>query len=141
MRPPVKKRRHVEAPIQMRIVEFLRMVLPKGSIVHGTLNEEPDAKRRQLNAAMGALPGFSDIYVLSGGVSLFLEVKTAKGSQSSAQKAFQADVESQGHVYAIVRSVDDALAVLRRVAIKTRIVSGEHIPAQRVRVETTGSGS
>lgn len=37
----------------------------------------------------------------------WLECKTAKGKQSEAQKSFQALVESHGHTYAVVRSIED----------------------------------
>jgi hypothetical protein len=37
------------------------------------------------------------------------EVKTAKGIQSPAQKLFQAEVESYGHKYLVVRSIDDCM--------------------------------
>lgn len=43
---------------------------------------------------------------------LWLEVKTATGKQSELQKSFQAKVESEGHVYAVVRSIDDVAALL-----------------------------
>ena len=44
---------------------------------------------------------------------LWLEVKTAKGKQSPAQKEFQAMVEADGHQYAVVRSVEDLIEALK----------------------------
>jgi hypothetical protein len=43
---------------------------------------------------------------------IWLEVKAPNGVQSDAQKSFQALVESNGHRYAIVRSLEDLEAVL-----------------------------
>lgn len=48
-------------------------------------------------------------------VPLWLEVKSEDGRQSPEQHSFQDFVERQGHVYAIVRSVDDVLDVLWRI--------------------------
>lgn len=44
--------------------------------------------------------------------ALWLECKAGKGKQSEAQKAFQALVESHGHRYAVVRSIEDVEALL-----------------------------
>jgi hypothetical protein len=43
---------------------------------------------------------------------LWLEVKTDKGKQSELQKSFQAQVEEEGHRYAVVRSIEDVAALL-----------------------------
>lgn len=44
-------------------------------------------------------------------VPIWLEVKTDKGKQSEIQKSFQAQVEAEGHRYAIVRSIEDVEAL------------------------------
>jgi len=47
-------------------------------------------------------------------ISIFwLEVKSATGKQTEVQKSFQAQVEAEGHRYAVVRSVEDVEALLR----------------------------
>ena len=51
-------------------------------------------------------------------VFLWLEVKTDKGKQSPAQMEFQSQVEAEEHVYRIVRSVDDVIAVLRELGVR-----------------------
>lgn len=128
------KRRRPEAAIQMAIVRTLWLVLPAGSIVHASLNEEASGTMRKINAAMGACAGFSDLMILAGGRHLYLEVKTATGRQSDDQRRFQRLVEAQGQPYEIVRSVDDALRALEAHAIPTRIVSAPGTPATRIRV-------
>lgn len=45
-------------------------------------------------------------------VFLWLECKTANGKQSDLQKSFQKMVESHGHTYRIVRSIEDLLDAL-----------------------------
>lgn len=42
----------------------------------------------------------------------WLECKAPKGKQSAAQKLFQALVESHGHTYKVVRSIEDVEALL-----------------------------
>lgn len=45
---------------------------------------------------------------------LWLEVKAENGKQSALQKSFQAQVEAEGHRYAVVRSVQDLKQALGR---------------------------
>jgi len=123
----IPKRGHPEADIQRDVVQALRAALPFGSIVHASNNEirgsSDWAKRQQaLMKSMGQYPGFSDLIVLSGGRVLFIEIKTKTGSMSQVQRHFRASVESQGHCFAIVCSIDDALAALREFNFKTRVV-------------------
>lgn len=46
----------------------------------------------------------------------WLEIKAADGKQSEMQKGFQAQVEAEGHKYAIIRSVDQLEALLAQGA-------------------------
>ncbi len=41
--------------------------------------------------------------------TVWLEVKSPVGKQSPAQKEFQAEVEAEGHVYLVVRSIDQVV--------------------------------
>lgn len=43
----------------------------------------------------------------------WIEVKAPKGIQSEFQKSFQAQVEREGHLYAICRSVDEVEDLLK----------------------------
>ncbi len=133
-RPPVnpegrrqgRARRNPEAEIQRQIVGVLRMVLPRGSIVHHAANEvaaggRSGHLRQAILSGMGVHPGFSDLVVLAHGRALFLEVKSATGRLRPAQEAFRDAVIAQGFGWALVRSVDDALAALRDHGFATRI--------------------
>ena len=61
--------------------------------------------------------GVSDILAFPGdGRVVCLEVKAAKGRQTDNQRAFQADMDSVGVPYHIVRSVDEALQAVGEVA-------------------------
>jgi hypothetical protein len=118
---------HPEADLQRQIVQTLRLVLPRTAIVHASNNEVRggDAwarKQQALMVSMGQYPGFADLLVMDGGRVLFLEVKTAKGALSDAQCDFADRVMDQGHGFEVVRSVDQALAALRKHGFRTKIV-------------------
>lgn len=53
-------------------------------------------------------------YGCSNITPVWLEVKAPKGTQSEIQKSFQRQVEDSGHVYAVVRSIEDVDAALGR---------------------------
>jgi hypothetical protein len=106
-----------EAVAQRAIVSALRVALPRSAIVHHCANEVTEAgprgaKRQAILVGMGVHPGFADLLVISEGRVLFLEVKSAKGRLRPAQDAFRETVLAQGFGWALVRSVDDALAAL-----------------------------
>jgi hypothetical protein len=92
-------------------------LLPRSAIVHHSANEitsgERRAKSRQaILVSMGVYPGFADLIVLSEGRVLFLEVKSETGRLRPAQEDFRDAVQAQGFAWALVRSLDDALAAL-----------------------------
>ena len=61
-----------------------------------------------LKAVQGMPEGTSDIIcIMDNGRVAWIECKTATGRQREAQKRFQQMVESLGHKYYIMRSVDD----------------------------------
>jgi len=66
------------------------------------------------------------------GVLFGLEVKTAKGKQSESQRAWQVKAEKHGVLYAVVRSVSDALGA---VGLAPRKDQGTV-----VRIEAAGRG-
>lgn len=81
--------------------------------------------RRALSTAMGMTPdavkyglgvGSSDVIVCYGGAFVALEFKAAGGVQSDEQRTWQSWVERAGGVYAIVRTVGEAIETVRRAA-------------------------
>ena len=62
----------------------------------------------------GAPAGTADILACVAGRYVALEVKTDAGRQSPAQRKFEAAVGRAGGVYAVVRSVAEAEAVVGR---------------------------
>lgn len=65
----------------------------------------------------GAVAGAADLFlsIPSGDLcGLFIEMKTATGRQSDKQKEFEADVLAEGYGYAMPRSVEEFMRVVRR---------------------------
>jgi hypothetical protein len=58
-------------------------------------------------------PGGADLIGIFRGRFIAVELKTSTGRQSAEQRTFQGCIESKGGLYAIVRSEDDARALLR----------------------------
>lgn len=122
-----------EADAQRAIVQALRVVLPRGAIVHHPVNEVTSGDRRArlrqaILVGMGVHPGFADLIVMSGGKVLLLEVKSRTGRLSPAQIEFRDAVQAQGFAWALVRSVEDALGALADHGFTTR---AQVINAQR----------
>jgi hypothetical protein len=123
----MKRRGTPEADLQRAVVQALRFALPRTAIIHHCANEvtEPGprgAKRQAILVGMGVHPGFADLVVLCDGRVLFLELKSLKGRLSPAQEAFRDAVLAQGHAWALVRSLDDALGALADHGFTTRVV-------------------
>ena len=80
------------------------------------VNNNSDNKiKGALNKAMGVYPGVSDmLMMLEGGKWICIEWKTATGSQSDGQKAWQNLAESLGNIYVIVRNESEFFAILDR---------------------------
>lgn len=75
----------------------------------GSFYTGKDGKRKFRKPPTYAKNGVPDVIVVKDGRFIGLEVKTPKGRQSDAQKAFQEELEKNGGEYHIVRSVDDVV--------------------------------
>lgn len=65
---------------------------------------------------LGSHKGMADLTACKQGMVVFIEVKTPKGYLSEYQKKFQRDIASQGCIYEVARSVEDAEHIDRRYA-------------------------
>lgn len=120
------RRNTPEADAQRAIVQALRIALPRDAIVHHCANEVTEAgprgaRRQAILVGMGVFPGFADLLVISGGRVLFLEVKSQTGRLRKSQEVFRDTVCAQGFGWAVVRSVDDALAALADHGFASRV--------------------
>lgn len=86
----------------------------------------PNAGRRSLYAGAqrkmeGMMKGAPDLCIMLENARVaWLELKTLRGHQSDAQKGFQAICERLGHPYCLARTIDQAIAFLRKIgALRT----------------------
>lgn len=63
------------------------------------------------------LKGVADIYLLEGGKSVFIEVKSLTGKQSEDQKAFEENVKARGGYYLLVRSLKELMDGLEMIGL------------------------
>ncbi|WP_210879854.1 VRR-NUC domain-containing protein [Roseovarius autotrophicus] len=137
----MKRRGTPEADLQRAVVQALRFALPRTAIIHHCANEVTEAgprgaKRQAILVGMGVHPGFADLMILCEGRVLFLKLKSLKGRLSPSQEAFREAVLTQGHGWALVRSLDDALGALADHGFITRVVQPDTVnsvatPARR----------
>jgi hypothetical protein len=113
--------RNAEAKRQAAIVEFVRWVAPHVPIFavpNGGFRTKAEAARLKWT---GVLAGVLDLVLpLPEGRSAYWETKTPRGRLSADQLAFIARLEALGHVWAVVRSIDDARRELDRLGVETR---------------------
>jgi hypothetical protein len=117
------KRIDRETPVQVAIVQYLRLALP-GAIIHhakGEVNRGGATFMREQAKAnrKGALKGFPDLIVLPYAHigPLFFEVKAEGNYADKTQKEVHAKLEELGYRVAVVRSIDDVKEYLTRWAV------------------------
>ena len=119
---PSKKGKKHDKPEERMQIEFFNQVplffrkLPSKllfAVPNGGSRNIIEAKNLK---AQGVKAGVSDVVLLipkKGYSSLCLEFKTLVGKQSDEQKAFEYQAERAGNKYVVVRSVKEALDILK----------------------------
>jgi hypothetical protein len=117
--------KNVESKIQKEIVRTLRILLPHGWLVVGVSNNPRSRIGGAIEKAMGLTAGLPDLALygnLDGSpFTGFLEVKTAKGRVSEAQRDMHDRLMDANFKVAVVRSVDDAIATIKKWGLPLRI--------------------
>lgn len=115
-----KATRHEESHLQRQCVAWFRLQYPKlARLLFAVPNGGGRSKvEAGIMKAEGVTAGVSDLILLvprGGHGALCIEMKTdSRGSrQSEAQKEWQKDVESQGYMYVVVRTLDEFMKVVR----------------------------
>lgn len=112
-----KRLRQEEGSLQIRCVKIFRASFPMltDCMTH-MKNEEPDAKRRKIGAAMGVVAGYPDLMLFLPArygkdiyyCGLAIELKNGKkGRQGINQKLCQMRMEASGYKYVLVRDTDE----------------------------------
>ncbi|MBP2635528.1 MAG: hypothetical protein H6Q72_1435 [Firmicutes bacterium] len=67
--------------------------------------------------SLGSLKGLSDLTAIKDGWTVYVEVKTPKGTLSEDQEKFRDNVIAHGGTYVVARSVED-VQFLCRISVK-----------------------
>jgi len=118
-----KKHRNEEAQIQSEFFKQVRILFPK--LPSKLLFAVPNGGSRNIIEArnmkyQGVVPGVADVILLipkHGYASLCIEFKTARGKQSDEQKEFQRQAEACGSKYVVVRSVTQAIKIVKKYLV------------------------
>ena len=70
-------------------------------------NNSSDRRTGNLKKAQGVVRGVSDFIIVINGLVIFIEMKTEIGSQSTHQVVFERMITERGHIYKLVRSVQE----------------------------------
>ena len=108
-----------EQTIQQTIVRWFAYQYPhlKGCLC-SNLNNSKDARTGSINKSLGVIAGRSDLTLYANGTAYFIEVKKPKGTQSDAQKEWQATIEAHGYDYFIVYSLSDFEKLVKQIINK-----------------------
>ena len=112
----------LEAEIQMGICQWLAFALPANALVHHSPNEgRHSVQYRVKQKRLGMTPGWPDLEIFVPAAAwfnppawapIFFEVKTAKGVISKNQSSVIKSLAAVGCHASVVRSIDEAEAVL-----------------------------
>lgn len=114
----LKKPKQSERMVQRAIIkEVAKMGFRTAHVPNGAqLAGGSGSRARQMNALKGdgLLVGFPDLILFADIPDIgFLEVKKEGGTQNDNQVKVQAWMDSDGHKYAVVRSVEDTIETLK----------------------------
>lgn len=116
-RRPQPKQRDLEGPIHRAVMSYLRLTL-RGAVIHHSPNEV-GVKGKDIARAIakakhnGMVVGFPDIIIIWRGRIWTFEVKAPGRKPTEEQEQVGVRIIAQGGRWAVVRSVDDAAALVR----------------------------
>lgn len=101
-----------ESRIQIACVEWFRY---QYNSLSGNFFSIPNGGARnaitaKILKAEGTVRGVADLFLSvprKGFHGMYIEMKTEKGKQQESQKIFQSNVEKEGYLYVVCRSLDD----------------------------------
>lgn len=77
-------------------------------------NNSQNAIKATQNTSMGVKKGVADMcFLCEGGKVIWIELKAGYGTQSEGQIRWQTKVEAIGHIYIVVRSVDEFYTAIK----------------------------
>lgn len=100
-----------ESPIRTAIRIYLQARENDGELVY-IYNNTGAVNIGRRRISFGKTGSSDFIVIMPKGVTLFLEAKTDKTVQRPSQIEFEAKVKALGHIYEIVRSVEEVDAII-----------------------------
>lgn len=108
------RKRYIEDNLHIRCNTYLTYkyshLLWNHSPNEGSRTKEQGDKLKK----MGMCPGWADLEIMDGQKVVFIELKTAVGKQSKAQKIMQERAEALGYKYYLCREYEDFIAILEK---------------------------
>jgi len=118
--PARRKRRTPEQDIQRQIAQFLDVSLG-GTAWYSTIPLGGGGKTRGgILKGLGVKEGTPDMLVIHAGRAVWIEVKSYTGAASKGQVKCHADLKRAHSPVYVVRSLDEAIAVLRQAGVPLR---------------------
>ena len=75
-------------------------------MLHHNNNNSHNRNKGAMMKALGVVEGISDFELILDNMVIWIEMKTPEGSLSPAQKTFRDKVQSRGHIYVVLRTVE-----------------------------------
>ena len=104
--------KRTEAMIQRACLDWLKMFKKNHNIIYFRAGVG-SFKTAQGRYVRTGTPGLADICAVYDGVFYGIEIKTATGRMSQAQKKFKQELEAAGGQYHLVRSVSDIKEIFK----------------------------
>lgn len=124
-----KKRGNPERLAQVQVVSYLRRALPDGNVVFAIVNEQRGdssskfgrARFGQARKATGVVTGIPDVCcIIPGHPTVWIEMKSQVGRLSDMQREVHRKMAAAGQVVGVVRSIEDAMALMDGAGIPLR---------------------
>jgi hypothetical protein len=116
--PEKPRRRHEESNLQRAVHQYLSWALPDNAvhfaIPNGLMRSKKAAARAQGEAVRAGIP---DLCVIHMGRATFVELKSAKGIVSAAQRAMMAKLYYCGCEVVVCKCVPEVQAALQHLGV------------------------
>lgn len=105
-----------EQQIQAECVLWFHNTYPaERGMLHANNNNSVNRIAGNVAKSMGVVAGVSDLELIASGCIIFIEMKTQTGVQSAEQMAFALKVQARGHMYVIIRSVQEFKTLIQGI--------------------------
>lgn len=145
-----------ERPVQVALVEWLELVLPRGSVVAAVKNEHKARSKSkhgrirfyQMRAAEGVKEGFPDLILALAHRTLYIETKAPQdkaagfkgGVVDDDQLRIHDELRTLGHPVAVCTDIESARAFLLAEGVELREAAGQLARAAVVRMAPRRDG-